>query len=338
MTEATLVTGGLGFIGSAFVRQMVESGGHPLVVDLETYAGDRRRLSDIEESYELVRLDVAESGFQDFVAQRRPACIIHFAAETHVTRSEVDVSRVKRTNVEGTRTVLDAALRAGTELVIHVSTDEVYGPCLRPTPFREEEKEPGEGRATSTYAKSKALADDVALGYRSQLPVIVVRPANCYGPWQHPEKAVARWTIRAIERQGLPVWGDGLQSRDWMYIDDLCAAIRLIADKGEPGSVYNIAPQGEERSNLEVARIIARAAGVPEEAVYLTAYDRPDHDRRYAVDASRVLRLGWDPQVDFIKGIERTVSWYSKHKWWWQEKIGDAESLYDDDDERPRIA
>ena len=250
-----LVTGGLGFIGSMFVRRLVELGDAPINVDIQTYAGDERRLGDLPGRYELMPVDVANEAFTSLVLEKRPSVIVHFAAESHVTRSEIASELFYRTNVEGTRRVMEAAEQSGAELVIHVSTDEVYGPCSG-EPFKEEDKEPGEGRSTSAYAKSKAIADDLALDFAGRVPVIVARATNCFGPWQHPEKAVPRWTTRALRGDRLPVWGDGEQVRDWMYVEDCCDALAVLIEKGEPGHVYNIAPENSPRTNLEIARAI----------------------------------------------------------------------------------
>jgi dTDP-glucose 4,6-dehydratase len=330
MSSPLMLTGALGFIGSALARSLAGQG--PIVnLDVCTYAGDPERLSELPG--DVVRthdVDVASAQRVSAVIQAcRPRQIVHLAAESHVTRSETDPDLFYRTNVEGTRAVLDAAVAAGVERVVHVSTDEVYGPCAGP-PFPEDAKQPGEGAATSAYARSKALADDLALGYGDRIEVIVVRPTNCFGPWQHPEKAVARWTIRALEGRRLPVWGDGGQVRDWMYVEDACEAIRLVLDRGRPGQAYNIGPQAGARSNLEVAGTIAAAAGNAGASVELVDYDRPNHDRRYAVESARMRELGWTPRVDFDEGVARTVSWYRDHAGWWSPKVHEAEALYAD--------
>jgi dTDP-glucose 4,6-dehydratase len=331
-----LVTGGLGFIGSMFVRHLIELGESPINVDIQTYAGDERRLGDLRTQYELKPVDVANEAFTALVLEERPSVIVHFAAESHVTRSEIAGELFYRTNVEGTSRVMEAAERAGIDLVIHVSTDEVYGPCDG-EPFKEEDKEPGEGRATSAYAKSKALADEVARDFADRVPVVVVRPTNCFGPWQHPEKAVPRWTTRGLSGDRLPVWGDGGHVRDWMYVEDCCDAIAVLIEKGESGHVYNIAPENSPRTNLEIANAIARAARLSEDAVYLTEYDRPDHDRRYAVDASKVRAFGWNPTKDLEERIQETVEWYQANRWWWESLVADAETLYDDSLERRMV-
>ena len=325
-----LVTGGLGFLGSAFSRRALSRGANVLIVDLETYAADPRRLSEASgANARTVRLDVADPAFVDLVRRERPAVLVHFAAETHVTRGEWSPERFLRSNVEGTSRMLEAAETAGVGLVVHISTDEVYGPCLG-SPFREGDKEPGEGRATNAYARSKALADDVACSFFGRLPVIVVRPTNCFGPWQHPEKAIPRWIIRALLGEPIPVWGDGEQVRDWMFAEDACDAIETVIDRGRPGQVYNVAPEGSQRTNMEIARMVARAAGRGPEDVYLTAYDRPDHDRRYAIAASKLRALGWMPNAELEGRLADTVAWYRLHRDWWAPLRGEAESLYAD--------
>jgi dTDP-glucose 4,6-dehydratase len=334
--ERLLVTGGLGFMGSAFVRRLATEGTAVLNVDLGTYAADEERLRDVSDLTRTERLDVASSAFADFLEQERPDLIVHFAAETHVTRGERHPERFFRSNVEGTRHLLEAAESAGVRLIVHISTDEVYGPC-HGSPFREEEKAPGEGGATSAYARSKAVADDLARSFAHRVPVIVIRPTNCFGPWQHPEKAVPRWICRAILGEPIPVWGDGQQVRDWMFVEDACIGIETAIRLGRPGEVYNIGPEGGERTNLEVARMVALAAGKGDDAVYLSEYDRPDHDRRYAVDTSKIRSLGWRPATDLEEGLAQTVRWYQTHLDWWLPLRSQAEDLYHDEGEREEV-
>jgi dTDP-glucose 4,6-dehydratase len=330
MSGRMLVTGGLGFIGSAFVRALAADGQAVLNVDAGTYAGDERRLAEVGGGLvETVQMDVCDPGLADLVRNEGPPLVVHFAAETHVTRSEADGETFFRTNVEGTRRVLDAALAAGAGRVVHISTDEVYGPCPE-DPFREDQKLPGEGLATSAYARSKAVADDLAASYADRLAVVIARPTNCIGPWQHPEKAIPRWATRALRGERLPVWGDGLQVRDWMFVDDAVSGLRALADRGEPGTAYNLGPAGEAVPNVEIARMVARAAGAGEDAVYLSAYDRPQHDRRYAVSTERVAALGWAATRTVADAVAETVAWYRDHADWWQTLVPDAERLYAD--------
>jgi dTDP-glucose 4,6-dehydratase len=324
-----LVTGGLGFIGSAFVRALAADGEAVLNADLDTYAGDERRIAGVEERVETVRLDVASPELEELVRAEQPSLVVHFAAESHVTRSEDAPEVFFHANVAGTRAVLDAAAALGSCRVVHMSTDEVYGPCPA-DPFREDEKLPGEGLATSAYARSKALADDLALSYADRVDVVVARPTNCIGPWQHPEKAIPRWATRALRGERLPVWGDGGQVRDWMFVDDAVSALRLLAERGERGEVYNVGPQAEGVPNVEIARAVARAAGRDDGCVYLSHYDRPQHDRRYAVATDRIAGLGWRASRSLEATIAETVEWYREHEAWWSTLVPDAEKLYAD--------
>ncbi|MBA2725791.1 MAG: NAD-dependent epimerase/dehydratase family protein, partial [Actinobacteria bacterium] len=269
MSREVLVTGGLGFIGAAFVRRLASTGSSVDIVDAGTYAADDARLRDLKTETHM--LDIRDPALGELVARRCPGTIVHFAAETHVTRSEMDEATFFSTNVEGTRSVLEAARSAGVETVVHVSTDEVYGPALD-EPFQESDKAPGEGSATSAYARSKAIADDLARTYSDDMRVLVVRPTNCFGPWQHPEKAIARWTVRALSGDRLPVWGDGQQIRDWMYVDDACSAILLVMEEAASSDVFNIGPGHEAIPNLAIAESVAAAAGRGSDSVYLTAY------------------------------------------------------------------
>lgn len=323
MRGRVVVTGGLGFIGSAVVRRLVARGDDVTNLDAGTYAADPRR---IPEGIDTRRVDVAADRLDEHFAGAR--VVVHLAAETHVTRSETDETAFFRTNVDGTRAVLDAARSAGVELVVHFSTDEVYGPALE-VPFTEDDKLPGEGRATSAYARSKALADDLALAY-DDVHVVVLRPANCFGPWQHPEKAIARWTTRALAGHDLPVWGDGRYVRDWTFVDDVCDAVDVLVDRAPPAGAYNAGAEGEPVANVDIAQEIARLAGRDDDAVYLTAYDRPSHDRRYSIDSSKLRALGWEPRIGVKQGLRTTVEWYRVNRSWWEPLVREAEAIYDD--------
>jgi dTDP-glucose 4,6-dehydratase len=331
MRRSILVTGGLGFIGSSFIRREIQRGSDVLNLDAHTYAADDSRLEGA--SVETHTIDVCDERVKQIVAGYAPDVVVHLAAETHVTRSETDPDVFFSTNVEGTRSMLEAASAAGVSTFVHVSTDEVYGPALE-RPFSEGDKEPGEGAATSAYARSKAIADDLAASYASDMRTLIVRPTNCFGRWQHPEKAIARWTTRALSGARLPVWGDGRQVRDWMFVEDVAAAMSLLIETPDARGVYNIGPGNEAVANLSIAQMVAEAAGTGRDSVYLAAYDRPDHDRRYSVDASRIRALGWTPEVGVAEGIRRTVAWYAEHKQWWQPLVASAEELYADEAER----
>ena len=275
-------------------------------VDACTYAGDPRRLAGLAEAVETIRADVADQAFTDIVVRSRPDVIVHFAAESHVTRSESAPDRFFHTNVEGTRRVLDAAEHAGTALVVHVSTDEVYGPCTA-EPFREQDKLEGEGAATSAYARSKALADDLALSRSQRLGVIVARPTNCFGQWQHPEKAIPRWTVRALRGRSLPVWGGGGQVRDWMHVEDLCAALDVLIERGAPGQAYNIGrPAALEPRRGPPGRSRSRAGGRCGCPVRL----RPARPRRSLRDrfiATTIAGLVVPPRLRGCSGAHRRL-------------------------------
>jgi dTDP-glucose 4,6-dehydratase len=326
-----LVTGGAGFLGSHFVHLALAEGA-ALVANLDklTYAGDLRRLEGAGGSgrYQLTQADVADAGaVREVFAAVRPDIVVHYAAETHVTRSESDPDLFFRTNLEGTRVLLEAAAARGIERFVHVSTDEVYGPILEGA-FREEDKPEGEGAATSPYARSKALADDLARSFAGELPVVVVRPTNAFGPHQFPEKAFARWAVRALTGQTLPVWGDGLYVRQWLYAGDFARAVALAATDAEPGRAYNVGPRhAPEITNLALARWLVESLGLPADRVVMTAYDRPDHDRRYCVDASAMMSLGWQPGEVWSQ-LAGTLAWYRDHEAWWRRHLEVAESIY----------
>lgn len=332
--KRVLVTGGAGFVGSHFLRLLLGPRGPDVErvvnLDLLTYAGDRRRLADVEADprYGFVQADVADAGAVAAVlARERPQAVVHFAAESHVTRSEHAPDLFARTNVEGTRALLDAACTSGVERVVHISTDEVYGPILEGS-FAEADKLPGAEQATSPYSGSKALADDLALSYADRLRVVVARPTNAFGPWQFPEKALARWVTRALGGQTVPVWGDGLYVRQWLHAEDFAAAVALLLEADEAEGPYNVGVRHDpEITNLELARFVLDHLGLPPERLVMTPYDRPDHDRRYCVDASRIQALGWRPGEVWPR-LAETVDWYAANRTWWEAHVAEAESIY----------
>lgn len=333
MGSKLLITGGAGFLGSHFVRQAIRRRGHEVVnVDCLTYAGDLRRLSDVEgdPAYRFACLDIADSsGVHEVVAGEKPEAIVHYAAESHVTRSESDPDRFFRTNVEGTRNLLEAAAANGARRFVHVSTDEVYGSTLQGS-FKESDKPQGTGNAASPYSQSKALADDLARSYADRLEVVVVRPTNAFGPWQYPEKVFPRWITRALRDNPLLVWGDGLYIRQWLYCEDFASAVELVLERGKPGEVYNVGPTHDpEITNLDLARWLVEYLGAAPSRIEMTGYDRPDHDRRYAVDSSKIRQLGWSPGNVWAQ-FEKTVEWYRAAPHWWESLIREAESIYTD--------
>jgi dTDP-glucose 4,6-dehydratase len=320
-------------LGSHFVRHALASG-FPAVsnVDVLTYAGDLRRLADIEHDprYRFVKADITDAvRIDETLDECRPEAIVHYAAESHVTRSESDPERFHATNVEGTRNLLESALAHGVRRFVHVSTDEVYGSITKGS-FIESDKPDGVGNCSSPYSRSKALADDLARSYADRLEVVVVRPTNAFGPWQFPEKVLPRWVTRALRGEQMLVWGDGLYIRQWLYAGDFARAVGLVLMQGAAGEVYNVGPSHEpEITNLALATWLRDHLGLSADRIEMTGYDRPDHDRRYSVDAARIRSLGWQPG-EVWEQLAATVAWYRSNPGWWEKLIVEAESIYAD--------
>jgi dTDP-glucose 4,6-dehydratase len=326
MAHTLVVTGGCGFIGSHFVRLVLRQrpGWRVVNVDALTYAGNLANLRDIDAhpAYTFVRGDIADAGFLDgILGTHHPQAIVNFAAESHVDRSILDATPFLRTNILGVQTLLDAVRRHHVERFVQVSTDEVYGDAEGMATF----DETAPLRPSSPYAASKAAADLLCLAtHRThRVPVTIARSSNNYGPFQFPEKLLPLMIRNALARQPLPVYGDGAQVRDWLYVEDNCAALLRVLEAGQIGRLYNIAT-GEYRTNLEVVQAacqtVAAETGRPASAVEaLISYvpDRPGHDRRYAIDATRIRsELGWRPQTRFANGLRATVRWYLDHQEW----------------------
>lgn len=311
-----LVTGGAGFIGSAFVRLVVAETGWDVVnLDKLTYAGNLENLAEVESSgrYRFVQGDIADPAVGGLVAETKPDAIVHFAAESHVDRSILSPEPVIQTNLLGTFRLLEAARLHRVPRFVHVSTDEVYGSLPAP----EEAAENFPLQPSSPYSASKAGSDMLALSYfvTFRLPVVVTRASNNYGPYQFPEKLIPLMIPNALEDRPLPVYGDGMQIRDWLYVDDHCRGILAVLDKGRAGEVYNI---GGNRSlpNLEVIHKLLQLTGKPESLIEYVG-DRPGHDRRYALSSEKILReTGWRPRVDFETGLARTIDWYRANAAW----------------------
>jgi len=312
-----IVTGGAGFIGSAFVRLVLQSTAHHVtVLDKLTYAGNLENLAPVDshERYRFVKGDIADAALAgQLMAEESPGAIVHFAAESHVDRSILSPEPVFQTNLAGSFTLLEAARRAKVDRYIHVSTDEVYGSLEEPLEAAEEFPL----KASSPYSASKAGSDLLALSYFTtyKLPVVVTRASNNYGPYQFPEKLIPLMISNALEDKPLPIYGDGMQVRDWLYVDDHCRAILALLERGREGEVYNI---GGSRSlpNLTVVKEILRIAGKPE-SLLTRVTDRPGHDRRYALSSAKIEReTGWKPQVAFEQGLVDTVNWYRTHADW----------------------
>ncbi|MGE5528838.1 MAG: dTDP-glucose 4,6-dehydratase [Patescibacteria group bacterium] len=318
-----LVTGGAGFIGSNFIRLLLSGNDLPAVsrvvnLDKLTYAGNLENLAEIEADprYVFVRGDICEAGD---VERALAACsakvdaIVNLAAESHVDRSIGDPAAFLRTNILGTQVLLDAARKHGIGRFIQVSTDEVYGSLGPEGAFREETPL----SPNSPYSASKAAADLLVLAYRKTygLPVSITRCSNNYGPYQFPEKLIPLMIANALEDKPLPVYGNGLNVRDWIHVEDHCRGILSVLLHGRSGEVYNFGGQGE-LTNLEVVRRLLALLGKPESLIRFVA-DRPGHDWRYAMDFSKARReLGWTPRWTFAEGIKATVEWYLAHQDW----------------------
>src|ERR1017187_4702055 len=326
-----LVTGGAGFIGSCFIRMMLGSEPDEIInLDQLTYAGNLDNLSTVanHERYRFERGDVCDAALvARLFEQDRPDAVVHFAAESHVDRSILAPQAVFETNLRGTFTLLEAARAHGIGRFVHVSTDEVYG-SLEP-PLEADETFPL--RASSPYSASKAGSDLLALSYFTtyRLPVLVSRASNNYGPYQFPEKLVPLMILNALDGRRLPVYGDGMQVRDWLFVEDHCRALAALLEHGREGEIYNI---GGNRSlpNLEVVRKILRAAG-KDESLIDSVRDRPGHDRRYALASDKILReTGWQPQVSFEEGLSYTIAWYRDQTGWvGRVRSGEYQSYYD---------
>jgi len=315
-----LITGGAGFIGSAFVRHVLgtRSDDHVLTYDKLTYAGNLENLASVEQNprHRFVHGDICDpravkAAFHEFA----PDAVVHFAAESHVDRSIMDPAAVLETNVRGTATLLDAARAHRVQRFLHVSTDEVYGDI--DVPLEADETFPL--KPSSPYAASKAGSDLLALSYVRTygLPVIVTRASNNYGPYQFPEKLIPLMIANALEGIPLPVYGDGQQVRDWLYVDDHCRGILAALLRGREGEVYNIAGSCH-LPNIDVIHRILSIIGAPESLITRVA-DRPGHDRRYALRADKLAtETGFTPAMDFSTGLEQTVSWYQANAGWIQ--------------------
>jgi len=318
MKQRWLVTGALGFIGSAFVRSLLRERADTdvIVLDLVTYAGNAANLAGLEAGgrVRLVRGDIADRAAVDEAIGRGVDAIINFAAETHVDRSILDPDAFIRTNVVGTHVLLEAARRHRVARYLQVSTDEVYGDVAEGM-----STEDAPVRPRSPYAAAKAAGDLHALAYHATygVPVLVTRGSNTYGPYQFPEKLIPLFVTNLLDGGRVPLYGDGLNERDWLHVDDHARGIAHVLACGVPGSVYNLGG-GNHRSNLEITRRLLDLTGCSFERSVDHVTDRPGHDRRYAVDAGRARALGWSPRVAFEDGLAETVTWYRDRQDWWR--------------------
>lgn len=312
-----LVTGGAGFIGSNLVRLLLAEAPDLEITNLDklTYAGNLENLADVADGprYRFVQADVADAPAVERVFAGGFDAVLHLAAETHVDRSLEDASPFLRTNVLGTQVLLEAARRHGVARLVHISTDEVYGSAPPDRSFDEN----APLAPSSPYAASKASGDLLVGSYVHTfgLPAIVLRCTNNYGPYQFPEKLIPLMIANALEDRPLPVYGDGLQARDWIHVEDYCRAILAALRKGRVGEIYNVSA-GRPRTNLEVIRTLLGLVGKPESLITFVQ-DRPGHDRRYALDSTKFRNeLGWEPRRSFQEGLAATVEWNRANAAW----------------------
>jgi len=321
-----LVTGGAGFIGSNFVRFVVRE--HPAYqitnLDKLTYAGNLENLEGVTQRF--VRGDICDAPLLAGLLAEHDA-VVNFAAESHVDRSILDSAAFFETNVRGTYVLLEAARRTPVSRFLHVSTDEVYG-SMAPDQFATEDSPL---RPSSPYAASKAAAEMLAMSYAHtyRLPLIITRASNNYGPYQFPEKFIPLMVTNALEHKRLPVYGDGMQQRDWLHVEDHCRALDMVLHHGQPGEVYNIGC-GTPRGNLEVLEALLKLVDRPSSLLEHVT-DRPGHDRRYALNCDKLTNsLGWQPQESFETGLGQTVEWYKTHAdWVGRVKAGAYRDYYD---------
>jgi dTDP-glucose 4,6-dehydratase len=322
-----LVTGGAGFIGSNFVHHMM--GKYPdykiTVLDKLTYAGNLDNLKPVEHDprYRFVKGDICDAPLVEKLATEVDA-IVNFAAETHVDRSLMEPGSFIQTDVHGAYVLAEAARKAGVKRIIQISTDEVYGSVESGS-----SKETDILKPSSPYSASKAGGEMVMMAYFTTygLPVMITRGSNNFGPYQYPEKVIPLFITNAIEDKHLPLYGDGMNVRDWIYVLDHCTGIDLVLHEGKPGEIYNVGG-GNERTNIDITTGILRLLGKPESLIKRVA-DRPGHDRRYSLDCSKLKSLGWKPSKSFEQDLEETVRWYVDNAWWWKKlKSGEYEDYY----------
>ncbi|RLA95022.1 MAG: dTDP-glucose 4,6-dehydratase [Deltaproteobacteria bacterium] len=330
-----LVTGGAGFIGSNFIYYMLHSYPDIQITNLDklTYAGNLENLAIVEKDsflssrYKFIKGDIADAGLIDRIMAEGFDAIINFAAESHVDRSIEDAGIFLKTNVLGTQNLLEGLKKHKIERFIQISTDEVYGSLGSEGKFTEHSPL----MPNSPYSASKASADLICRAYfrTFHLPIIITRCSNNYGPYQFPEKLIPLFITNALEDLPLPLYGDGLNIRDWIHVEDHCRAIDLVLRKGREGEIYNIGGNCE-KTNLEITRIILEKLNKPETLITFVK-DRPGHDRRYAISMDKIEKeLGWKPTFSFEVGIEKTINWYQENSWWWQKiKSGEYRKYYE---------
>jgi len=337
MASTYLITGGCGFIGSNFILRLLRQRKDASVINLDrlTYAGNQDNLRDIADDprYRFVQGDITDSALVGELMEGAD-CVVNFAAETHVDRSLMEPGAFIQTDVYGTYVLLEAARQARVERFLHMSTDEVYGDV----PEGQTSHEADALNPRSPYAASKAGAEMQCRAYIETygLPVVIARPANNVGPRQHVEKFVPLFTTNALQDQPLPVYGDGRQQRDWLFVEDNCEALDLILHEGEPGETYNVGADNH-RYNIDVAHLILDLTEKPRSLI-THVEDRPGHDRRYAVNSDKLRALGWTPRHDATAGIQKAVEWYLQNRWWWEKVRDESFQKYYDKQYGKRLA
>lgn len=330
-----IVTGGAGFIGSNFIFHMLKA--HPedriICLDKLTYAGNLSTLASVMDNpnFRFVKLDICDrDGVYQLFEEEHPDIVVNFAAESHVDRSILNPEIFLETNIIGTSVLMDACRKYGIKRYHQVSTDEVYGdlPLDRPDLFFTETTPI---HTSSPYSSSKAGADLLVLAYHRTygLPVTISRCSNNYGPYHFPEKLIPLMIINALHDKPLPVYGDGLNVRDWLYVEDHCRAIELILQKGRVGEIYNVGGHNEMR-NIDIVKLICQELGKPESLITHVT-DRKGHDRRYAIDPTKIHNeLGWLPEIKFADGIKKTIKWYLENQDWWENIVnGEYQGYYE---------
>jgi len=322
-----LVTGGAGFMGSEFIRQALEKGYEVIMVDALSYAADMERLKKVEKDFHFYNANIVNREFMEHIFKsEKPDMVVHWAAETHVDRSIMDASPFIDANVKGTQVLLDLAKIYGIRKFINISTDEVYGELGEEGQFVETTPL----APNSPYSVSKTSADMLGRAYYRTygLPVITVRPSNNYGPWQYPEKLIPVVILKAVNNESVPVYGKGLNVREWLYVSDCAGGIFRILDGAEAGEIYNLG-SGEERRNIDVVKAILGILGKSESLIEFVK-DRPGHDFRYSLNVDKIKReLSWEASVKFEEGIEKTVKWYVDNMEWTEKKLKYLKSYWE---------
>lgn len=323
-----LVTGGLGFIGSNFIRHILSKYKDYIVTNLDkmSYCGNPENLKDIEKNknYSFVKGDICDAKIVDKIVEGKDV-VLNFAAETHVDRSIDDPKSFIRTDIDGTHTLLEAAKKHNIKRFIQISTDECYGSIEKGSFTEDSLLQPN-----SPYAASKAGGDLIARAYNKTfgVPVIITRSSNNFGPYQYPEKILPLFITNLLEGEKVPLYGDGLNVRDWLYVIDNCEAIDFIMHNGKIGDIYNIGADNQ-KTNLEITKLLLRELGKDESSIEYVK-DRPGHDRRYSINCSKIKKLGWKPRFKFETALKETVKWYKDNKNWWKNiKSGEYKEYYE---------